>query len=73
MDLAEFCKKYEMLKDDFNNQIYDERVRLSSFMRYEAVRELIRSKKLLYEAIEKINTRIKEIAPELDEYVKRKL
>jgi hypothetical protein len=70
MEWKEFTEKYKGMSDEFNAQEFDERVRTSRLMTYEAVRELIRSKRFLQKALLEIDGRIKELTPELDKYLK---
>lgn len=65
MEWQQFSNKFGYLKDEFNNQPIEERERTSRLMRYEAIRELIRSKKHLKDAIAKINERIKQLSDDL--------
>lgn len=66
MEWNEFKAKYGHYSKEFNEQPYDERIRVCRLMAYDAIRELIRSKKHLEESIEKIDKRIKELAKDLD-------
>ena len=70
MEWKEFTEKYKSYKDGFNSQSYEERVKVSRLMAYDAIAELIRSKKHLKEAIDKINERINTLSKELDEGIK---
>ena len=70
MEWKEFTKTYGSLSKEFNEQEYEERCRVSRLMAYEAIRELIRSKKHLKDAIASIDKRIKELTPELDLHLK---
>jgi len=65
MEWKEFEEKYNKYKEEFNNQEFDERVRVSKLMLWEAIRELIRSKQHLKDAISKIDDRIKVLSKEL--------
>lgn len=70
MDWKEFTIKYGQLSQEFNDQDINERIRLSRFMAYESIRELIRSKKHYQKVIDEIDNRIKQLTPELDNYLK---
>ena len=70
MEWKEFIEKYKSYKDGFNSQSYEERVKVSRLMAYDAIAELIRSKKHLKEVIDKINERINTLSKELDEGIK---
>jgi len=67
MEWAEFNSRYGHYSTEFNNQSFEERVRVSKLMTYDSIRELIRSKKNLISAIEKIDIRIKELSTNLEE------
>lgn len=66
MEWKQFTDKYGSYSDEFNDQSYEERIRTSRLMTYEAIRELIRSKKHLKDAISKIDERITELSKLLD-------
>jgi len=70
MEWKEFKEKYSQYKDEFNGQEFNERCRVSNLMTWEAVRELIRSKKHLRLAIQRIDDRIKTLSKQLDEDLK---
>lgn len=72
MEWKEFTTKYKSYKDEFNSQSYEQRVKVSRLMAYDAIAELIRSKKHLKEAIDKIDERINTLSKELDEGIKNK-
>lgn len=61
MNWKEYCEKFDHIREDFNAQSYEERVRVSKFMNREAIAELIRSKKHLEKALSEIDKRIEEI------------
>ena len=67
MTFKEFIKKYEPYRNQFNDQSYEERIRVSRLMIYEAIKELIRSKQNLQDAILEVDDRIKILSKELDE------
>lgn len=67
MEWKQFQEKYNYLNEQFNQQPYNERVRVSTLMYHEAIRELIRSKKNLVEAIGKIDERIKQLEENIKE------
>lgn len=73
MEWKQFTEKYGSYSNEFNEQSYEERVRTSRLMAYEAIRELIRSKKHLKKAINDIDVRIKELSKELDEGLKKRV
>jgi hypothetical protein len=66
MEWTQFTEKYSSYGKEYNEQPFEERVRVSRLMAYEAIRELIRSKKHLHDAISKIDERIKTLSQELD-------
>ena len=70
MEWKEFTTKYSSYKDEFNSQSYEQRIKVSRLMAYDAIAELIRSKKHLKEAIDKIDERINTLSKELDEGIK---
>lgn len=67
MEWKQFTQKYGSYSKQFNDQSYEERVRVSRLMTYDAIRELIRSKRHLKKAMDEINARIKELSKQLDE------
>ena len=69
MDWKKFGEKYKAFSDEFNAQDFEERCRVSRLMTYEAIRELIRAKGVLQDAIDKIDSRISRLTPELDMYL----
>lgn len=73
MEWKQFTEKYGSYSNEFNEQSYDERVRTSRLMAYEAIRELIRSKKHLKKAMDDIDVRIKELSKELNEGLKKRV
>lgn len=66
MEWEEFSEKYKSVKDEFNAQGYDERCRTSRLTAYDAIAELIRSKKHLRDAIAKTDERIKQLINQIE-------
>lgn len=73
MNWKQFNEKYDSYRDDFNNQEFGERTRVSNLMIYEAVRELIRSKNHLKTALQSIDVRINTLCEELNKDLTAKL
>jgi len=65
MEWKQFTENYGSYSNEFNEQPLDERLRTSRLMAWEAIKELIRSKRYLKDAIDNIDNRIKELSKEL--------
>jgi len=73
MEWKEFQNKYEVIKEEFNNSEFDERVKMSINGRYDSIAELIRTKDIIRESMNKLNARIHTISKSLDEDLKERL
>ena len=75
MEWKEFQSKYKSIKDDYNNSEFDERCKMSINGRYDAISELIRTKDIIRESMNKLNSRInilsKSLDKDLQEYVQK--
>lgn len=73
MEWKEFQNKYEVIKEEFNNSEFDERVKMSINGRYDSIAELIRTKDIIKESMNKLNARIHTLSKSLDEDLKERL
>ena len=73
MEWKEFKNKYEVIKDEFNNSEFDERFKMSINGRYDSIAELIRTKDIIRESMNKLNARINTLSKSLDEDLKERL
>ena len=73
MEWKEFQNKYEVIKEEFNNSEFDERVKMSINGRYDSIAELIRTKDIIKESMNKLNARIHTLSKSLDEDLKETL
>lgn len=73
MDWKEFQERYKSVKEDFNNSEFDERCKMSINGRYDAIAELIRTKDIIKESMNKLNSRINTLSKSLDEDLKEAL
>lgn len=71
MNWKQFSEKYKHIREEFNDQEYDERVRTSRLMKYEAIQELIRAKTIIQTSIDDIDKRIMILAYALDKELKK--
>ena len=73
MEWKEFQNKYEVIKEEFNNSEFDERVKMSINGRYDSIAEIIRTKDIIKESMNKLNARIHTLSKSLDEDLKERL
>lgn len=72
MEWKEFREKYSALTDDFNNQTFEKRVESSIYGQYDAIAELIRTKDIIRESMNKLNKRIHTLVTNLDKALAEK-
>lgn len=72
MEWKDFREKYSNITDEFNNQSFDERKKSSIYGQYDAIAELIRTKDIIRESMNKLNKRINTLVRNLDEALAEK-
>jgi len=70
MEWKQFQDKYKDVKEGFNNSEFDERFKMSINGRYDAIAELIKTKDIIRESMNKLNSRINKLSKSLDEDLK---
>lgn len=71
MEWKEFQSKYKSIKEDYNDSEFDQRCKMSINGRYDAIAELIRTKDIIRESMNKLNSRINILSKSLDEDLKK--